>query len=137
MEFVSNRNVVVRSKNTGHAIEFLKGVPTRVPNGMHEECLTIGILPVDGDGKPVDPAENDVVTEVKLKVVPEDAHERAAFILEACKAIVARNNSKDFAGGGQPSPDAISVALGWRVDQKEVRPVWEKNRQALLNKKEG
>lgn len=134
MKFTSNRNIVLRSKNTGHAIEFLKGVPTHVPYGMHEECLEKGILPVDEEGAPVDPAENVVVQEVVLKQAPTDAGERNMLITEAFKQILARNNSKDFAGGGQPHPEACSLALGWRVDQKEVRQLWEKVRQKLLNK---
>lgn len=136
MNFTSNRDIVVRSKNTGHAIEFKKGVPTKVPYGMYEECLAVGVLPVDEDGAPVDPAENKVTQDVKLVTAPTDGGERAQLILEAFKQIVARNNSKDFAGGGMPHPDAVSLALRWRVEQKEVRQLWEKHRQALLNKKE-
>ena len=137
MNFTSNRDVVVRSKNTGHAIQFLKGVPTMVPKGMYEECLERGILPVDEEGAPVSPAENNVVQEVVLKQAPTDAGERNELLLEAFRQIVARNNSKDFAGGGCPHPDACSLALGWRVDQKEVRQLWEKHRQRLLNKTKG
>ena len=132
--FVSNRDVVVRSKNTGHAIAFEKGVPMQIPPAMVGEVLEKGILPVDAQGKAVDPGENEVVVETsKVVLAPEDGFERSQKILEVIKAIVARNDAKDFAG---PTPSAIAVtaALGWKVDQKEVRQVWEKNRQALLNK---
>lgn len=133
MEFISNRNVVVRSKNTGHAIGFKKGVPQYVPAQMYNEVMEKGILPVE-DGKPVDPEKNEVIKpEVKVLLAPEDGFERDAKILEVIEAIVKRNAPGDFAGGGHPAASAISAVLGWRVDQKAVKKVWEANRQQVLN----
>jgi hypothetical protein len=134
VKFTSNRDIVVRSKSTGHAIEFKKGVPTQVPPGMHSEVMEKGILPVEDDGKAVDPVKHQAAVEpAKPKLPPEDGDVRNAEILEAIKVIVARNNSKDFAGGGCPHQQAVSSAIGYRVDQKEVRLVWEKHREAILN----
>lgn len=133
MKFTSNRDLVIRSKNTGHAIEFKKGVPTNVPAGMHSECMEKGVLPVEENGKPVDPAEHQAALDKKVELPPEDGNERAAAIVVVMKELVKRNNSKDFTGGGCPSADAITAALRYKVDAKEVRDVWEKNRRELLN----
>lgn len=134
MKFVSNRDIVIRSKNTGHAIEFKKGVAVTVPLGMHSEVMERGILPVDEAGAPVDPAAHQIAVDPAKPIMPpDDGNVRNAQILEVIKQIVVRNNSKDFAGGGCPHQQAVSSALGWRVDQKEVRIVWERHREALLN----
>lgn len=126
MEFVSNRDIVVRSVH-GHAIEFKKGVPTYVPRVMHSECLEKGILPVEAGDL------DKVVEDPKgPKLAPEDGMERADQILEVIKAIVKRNVSTDFTGGGHPSAEAVSASVGWKVDQKEVKDVWVKNREKVL-----
>ncbi len=133
MEFVSNRNIVIRSK-FGHAIEFVKGEPTYVPPAIRELVMEKGILPVDGEGKPVDPAENEVVvTPPRILLAPDDGDELEAAVLVVIKAIVARNNADDFAGGGHPSARAVTASLGYKVDQKTVKKVWEANREAILN----
>lgn len=126
MEFVSNRDIVVRSLH-GHAIEFKKGVPTQVPRVMHAECLEKGILPVESNeqGSAIQDAPGP-------NLAPEDKLERDDAILEVIKQIVKRNNSNDFVGGGHPSAVTISSAVGWKVDQKEVKEVWVKNREALI-----
>jgi len=104
---------------------------------MHEEVLEKGILPTSEDGQPVDPAEQVVVKD-KPKVVlpPDDGDERNAAILTAIEAVVEANDSAMFTGGGVPKSDAISQLLGWRVDSKDIRAVWEKHREKLLAEKE-
>lgn len=129
VKFISNRDIVVRSKH-GHAIEFLKGVPTDVPRVMHGEVMERGILPSEG----VISEEDSTVHDVKLRLAPEDALDREDRILDAIKAIIKRNNASDFTGGGRPHMDAVTALVGWRVDQKETNKVWEKNRNALLAK---
>jgi hypothetical protein len=131
--FISNRNIVVRSK-TGYSIAFEKGKLTPVPRLMHEEVMEKGIIPVDDKGVPLDP-ENHVVVITPPKVVlrPEDKFEADDKILEVIKEIVKRNNPTDFTGGGAPQAAVVTQALGWKVDQKEVRVVWDKNKQELLN----
>lgn len=133
MKFVSNRNIVVRS-TSGHSIDFKKGEPTYVPPQMREFVLEKGILPVDGEGLPVDPAENTVVLEEKpILLAPDDGDELDKQILAVVEKIVSRNNADDFAGGGCPSAKAVSHALHYKVDQKSVKKVWEKHRQRLMN----
>lgn len=136
MNFVSNRDIVVRSVKTGHSIEFKKGVATQVPPQMHSEVMEKGILPVEADGTPVDPAKNEASKAPSdISMPPVDAYERDGKILEVIRAIVKRNNSGDFVGGGHPAAHAITASLGWRVDQKEVKKVWEANREELLRQK--
>ena len=133
MKFVSNRDTVVRSCATGHAIEFKKGVPTDVPYAMRSEVVEKGILPVQDDGKAIEAGTVQVVAEPKKVVLPPEGEVRIEKIVEAFKAIVERNNPADFTGGGTPSASAVSTALQFRVDTKEVRGLWEKHRNALLN----
>lgn len=54
MRFISTRDTIVRSKQTGHAIFFKKDVPTLVPDGMQEEVIERGIAPVESDGRLAD-----------------------------------------------------------------------------------
>lgn len=132
MKFVSNRDVVVRSKNSGQAIRFEKDVPQAVPKAMWQEVQERGILPVEDTGAPVKPGANPAETPVVKIVLPPEGEERVDRIKEAFKAIVERNNPSDFTGGGTPSASAVSTVLRFKVDQKEVRSLWEKERNNLL-----
>lgn len=132
MKFVSNRDLWFNSK-MGHILQFIKGVPMDVPRPLHAAVMEKGILPVEDDGSAIDPEKTEVgVPETKIVLAPEDQMERDDKILEVIKAIIVRNNPKDFTGGGQPSAAAISASLGWKVDQVEVRKVWENTRESLL-----
>lgn len=135
-KFVSNRDVVVRSAKYGRSYKFSKGIPREdvIPQ-MHQDLLQAGILPVEEDGAPTKPADV-VIEEPKVVVLlkPEDGEECNAKILEVMRAIVARNDSGDFTGGGMPSARAVTAALGWKVDNKDVAEVWKEHKVALLNK---
>ncbi len=132
--FVSNRDIIVRSSKTGHAIAFYKDVPQGVPEVMHSEVAAKGILPVDNEGK-VDTKFEQSEERPAPRLSPEDPAERTKQILAVIKAIVKRNNPADFAGGGHPSAVSVTASVGWAVDQKEVRGIWEKNRQEILGAK--
>lgn len=131
MNFISSRDVIVRSKNTGMSILFKKGVATKVPEAMYEEVLEKGVVPVEGEA-PVDPAKLVDAGKPKIVLPPEDGLVRAKQILAVLKELVKRNNATEFTAGGTPSATAVTAALGWKVDQKEVRQVWEKNRAKIL-----
>lgn len=135
MNFVSNRNITVRSAKTGMAIKFIKGDPTYVPPKMHQEVMEKGILPVDEKGAAVDPHTHDagLAQEPRVLLAPDDGDEREVKILEVINALVKRNNPTDFTGGGMPSAKSITAALGWKVDSKEVKMVWEKHRRQVLH----
>lgn len=132
MKFVSNRDIVIRSKNSGHAIRFIKGEPQEVPKAMWHEVQERGILPVEASGDPVKPGENPAEPVAPKVILPPEGEERVARILEAFKSMVARNNPADFTGGSTPSADAVSSAVRFKVDRKEVRSLWEKHRADLL-----
>ena len=135
MNFVSNRNIVVRSTRTGMSIAFTKGVPTFVHPLMHKDVIEKGIVPVDEKGKTVDPAENPVGLELDkpVKLAPQDGYERELKLVEVFKALIERNNSADFTAGGIPTAKSCTAALGWTVDTKEVKMAWEKHRRELLH----
>ena len=135
MKFVSNRDIVVRSL-TGHSIGFVKGVPTEAPKAIYKELMAQGILPVEDDGTPVSPSENTVTKEPdKIKLAPQDGIEYDERLLEAIKALVERNDAKSFTGGNRPNAQAVSLALGYKVDQKAINKVWELNRYDILTQK--
>lgn len=130
--FVSNRTMTV-SSTLGAAIAFKKGEATHVPKFMHTLVMEKGILPCDKDGKPVDVDSAPDTSEPKLMIAPEDAESRNAAIEKVIREMVVRNSPADFTAGSTPSSSAVSLTLGWRVDQKEVRAVWVKIRPDILN----
>ncbi len=131
--FVSNRNQTIRGL-TGHAITFVKGKATHVPKSMHSAVIEKGIMPCDEDGKPLPEKGEELVAEAQPSVIkaPDDGDSRAEQISAVIKAMVERNDPKEFTGGGTPNAEAVSMRLGWKTDQKEVRQVWVKVRPALL-----
>lgn len=135
-KFISNRDVFVQSVKYGRSYQFKKGVPRDdvIPQ-MHQDLLNKGILPVDEENQPVDPATHEVAKEAdgpKILLRPEDGEERKAKILEVLRAIVKRNSSADFGAGGMPSPKSVTLALGWKVDNKDVSEVWKDHKAELL-----
>lgn len=127
--FVSNRDIVIRS-TTGASVGFEKGVPTHVPRHMHSVVMEKGIMPSDEKGKVLDVEEAPVtpLAEVRVMVAPEDPVDRAKAVRAAIAAVLKSNVATDFTAGGTPHERAISVALGWRVDQREVKSEFQKMR---------
>lgn len=130
--FISNRTINVGS-NQGASIAFEKGKPTHVPRFMHGIVMEKGILPCDKDGKPLDAESAPTADEKPVLTAPEDAEGRNDAIEKVCREMVKRNTPADFTAGGTPNATAVSFALGWKVDQKEVRAVWVKIRPEMLN----
>lgn len=124
--FVSNRDINIGS-TLGYSIEFKRGRPTHVPRRMHSLVMERGCVPCDPAGKILDADKiQDPVEAPTVLLAPDDADERADKILEVVKALAKRNDAKSFSAGGVPTATAVSAALGWKVDQKEIRPVWDK-----------
>lgn len=132
--FISNRDVQVNSV-FGHSVLFKKGVPTYAPPPIRKECIEKGILPVEGveEATAVLEAE-DEKARPKIHLAPEDPDERKASIEAACMAIAKSNNSRDFTGGGVPNAQAVTAALGWKVDQSEIKDVWKELKPKILAK---
>jgi hypothetical protein len=125
--FVSNRDINVGSL-TGRSILFEKGIPTHVPREMHAEVMEKGIIPVEAQ---VAEEVTAAASAPKILLAPEDPHEREDKISEAIRALVAQNDSRSFTAGGVPSDKAVTAALGWKVDQKEIRTIWTKLKPLL------
>lgn len=130
--FVSHRNITIGSTQ-GYSIEFQKGVPTHVPRAMHAEVMEKGVLPCDAKGETLDAPEASKLAPdaPRVMVAPEDPEERKEKILEVIKALCKTNSSKDFSAGGVPSATSVSMALGWKVDAKEIRPIWAEFKPTL------
>lgn len=114
---VLNRTYTLVSKY-GHAVKFEKDVPTRIPPVMLAEAAAIGAIPADGSNP-------DILEEEVKKTTPLTNEQRAEKIMEAIKAIVAKNDVNEFTGGGLPHHKTVSVLTGFKVDSKEVRAVWQ------------
>lgn len=133
--FVSNRNFTLRS-TSGRAITFVKGKPTHVPTMMHQEAIERGLLACDDKGTPLPEKGEEIVEESEraseIKLAPSTREERDEAMAEVFKAMVKRNNSTEFTGGGTPNAEAVSMAIGFKVDQREVRALWLKMRPQLV-----
>lgn len=135
--FVSNRDVIVRSAKYGRSYSFKKGEPrTDVIPQMHQELLNLGIMPVDGQGKPAvaEVTVEEPVATKKILFPPDDGDQRKSEIYEAIKLIVERNDPADFSGGGQPKAAAVTQITGWRCDSKDVGEVWKEHREEFARK---
>ncbi len=136
--FISHRNVNIGS-TLGYSIQFEKGKPTHVPKAMHAIVLERGCLPCDKDGNVQESVASTIAESAEAKparpVEPENAESRNEAIEAAMRAIVARNSPKDFTAGGMPSPAAVSSALGWQADAKDIRPLWNKIKPGLVGTK--
>jgi hypothetical protein len=114
-QLVSNRDFTLAS-TLGHAIRFVKGVPTDVPKALVAEAMEKGCVPT----QPLEYVEPSADT------APTDQIERDTAIALAFKDIVRRNNISDFSGGGVPTREALKEYLGWEVQAKERSRVWDK-----------
>ena len=114
---VLNRNYVLTTTK-GHSVAFEKGVPTHVPPAIYQEALTIGAIPPDGE----EPQVEDVV---KTDNAPGDPAERAPLILAAIEKLVAENARDNFTAAGSPTVDAVTKAVGFKVQSKEIATVWQ------------
>lgn len=134
--FVSNRDFVLRS-TSGHAIRFEKGKPQHVPSILHSEVLERGAMPCDHDGKMLDEPTEVVVkvdTNDKKPVMAPDTQEAIDKDIEAAiKLIVEKNKPSDFAGS-TPSAASVGALVGYPVNQKDVRKVWERIRADIIPK---
>lgn len=133
--FVSNKDMFLAS-TLGHSLTFKKGKATHVPKALHSLAMEKGLLPCDKSGKELDLAgARDVVQQEPEQLVePTDAEDRAEAILDVLKKIVARNNTRDFGGNNRPTVSAVTLALGWQTDAKEINKVWDANRETLLKR---
>lgn len=115
---VLRRNYVMTS-SFGHSIEFIKDVPTHVPDFIYHEALAIGAQTEDG-------TTVDMIGEPTSDKTPNDPVERSRLITMAIEDIVERNERREFTAAGSPSVKAVERAVGFDVDAREIQTLWQK-----------
>lgn len=101
----------------GHRVVFEKDVPTPVPPALFREAVAIGAVRADGEAP-------DIQDEKKDQAEPSTLEERESKIKEAIELIVADNNRDDFTAAGAPSQEAVTRIVGFKVQTKEIKPIW-------------
>jgi hypothetical protein len=114
MKFVMSRNRVVHS-TTGHAVEFVKDIPSHVPPEMHREVMEAGAEPVEKLPEPKAPAGPKE---------PTEPDERKAAAFAAFAAIALRNKREEFGANGAPNAKALEAELKFPLPLKERDALW-------------
>lgn len=129
-KFVLARNYTLVTL-TGRSIEFRKGVPQHVPPDCIRAAVAIGATPADGKELNLD-LEGDEAS--RLPKAPTEPTMRLEAIDKVIRQLIQRNDRDDFTAAGLPSPKVIERTLGWKVDAREVRAVWQDycNEQAAI-----
>lgn len=109
--FTLNRDHVLAS-TLGHAIEFVKDVPTMVPAPLHAAVIAIGAVLHEGE------------VAQEAKTTEPDGDKRADDILAAIEVLVDRNERTDFGANGRPQVSALALLLGWKPNAAEVAALW-------------
>lgn len=121
MKFVLNRNKTLVS-TLGHAIAFVKGVPTYVPRELWPEAQAIGATP-----------EAELPEEVRAPSrEPIDPALRREAIFAAFEQLVAAGKRETFTATGVPHAKALGMQMGFAIDNKERDALWLEYRQAAL-----
>lgn len=116
MEYTAPRNMTVSSVS-GRSVSFEKGVPKFAPPQMHNELISMGVIPSEELPEPV----KDLGSEPSL---PAD---REAAFFAAFETMALRDKRGDFAGTGTPHSAPLAHILGWTsVDVKERDAMWKK-----------
>ena len=124
---VLNRNYVLTTTK-GHSVAFEKGKPTHVPPAVYQDALAIGAIPPDGE----DPHFEEPV---KTDNAPADPAERAPLILAAIEKLVAESSRDNFPAAGSPTVGAVSEAVGFKVQAKEISTVWQQHHDKVAAEK--
>lgn len=111
------RNFTLSSAK-GHAVTFVKDVPTHVPPSIYQEAMAIGAIPPEGDA----PFHEE---RAKTDAAPVDPTERAPLILSVVELLADENLSTNFTAAGVPSVDAVTKLVGFKVQSKEIAQVWQ------------
>lgn len=108
---------------TGHVILFKPDTPVFVPDVAVSEAMQAGCVPVDESDTPF-------IEDLSRAKVEFQGDVRRSMVYLAVKAVVERNNAKEFDGGGTPKASVISDALGFEIGNKEVQDVFQLYLQA-------
>lgn len=122
IKMVCPRDYTLRTK-LGHTIRFEADVPTDVPEAAYHEALAKNILPVK-----VQAGEKPAF---ELATAEITGTLRDALIFDAIIALVKRNNSEDFTGGGVPKAASITAEIGVAVSAQETSKYWGLYKQII------
>lgn len=115
--FVLQRDYVLGTLK-GHSFAFKKGVPLKVAPNCVSDAIAIGAIPVDGVAEDLMD-----VGEKAMPVEPGDPIERNPLILAAITELFEKNDRDDFTAAGAPTVAAVSEAVGFKVQGKEIAGV--------------
>lgn len=105
---------------TGHTIAFKKNIPTIVPQVAVRELAERGAIIADEDAAIFEEKE-DVVAQT-------DPFARRDQIKDAIQRMVERGVREDFTASGYPNANVVSKEVGFKVQSKEVAPIWDEIR---------
>lgn len=106
------------ASTTGNIVLFEAKVPRHVPNIIVPEAMAAGCMPVDADEIPA--FENKERAKVEFQ-----GDLRRSMVYMAVKAVMDKNDPKQFDGGHVPKHEVISASLGFDVPAKEVREIYQ------------
>ena len=103
---------------SGHVLVFTPDKPTYVPDSVVSEARKRGCVLVDGD-------EAQFEDDLSRARVDFSGELRQSLLFMAVKAVMAKNDPKDFDGAGIPTADAVGELVGFTVAGSEVPPVFQ------------
>lgn len=107
---------------TGHVIVFKKNEPTLVPQVAVRELAERGAIIAEEDA--------GVFAEKEAVQQSADPYTRNEKIREAINKMALRGDREDFTASGYPNANVVSREVGFKVQSKEVAPIWDEIRSA-------
>lgn len=112
VKMISLRDFTLTSRK-GHCAIFEARVPRDVPRILVSEALAAGCALADLNDAP----EFNEDAPLKIGFAPDM---RKSMLFIAVSEIVARNDVKEFDGGGNPTVEAIKAIVGFDVSKKDA-----------------
>jgi len=112
------------ASTSGHVVNFEASIPGQEPKPVFvhpdavREAMNRGCIPVDTAGIPVQDDTSKAKVEFRGTL-------RQSMLLMLMQRLVTENNAKNFDSGGAPRLDILSKLLGFDIDPKERKLVWQ------------
>ena len=121
IEMIALRNITLRSLQ-GISVRFEKNKPVAVPEQCIAEAMALGAVPVTAaDLEKPEP----LFTPEPVGLAREEAFQTAIEML------VEENSRTKFTAGGKPTKAAMTSALGFEIDNREINAEWAKYKEQL------
>jgi hypothetical protein len=114
------------ASTSGHCPQFVAGKPTFVPDVAVSDAMQAGCVPVEADEIPH-------IEEIQKAKLEFSGDIRKSVIMLAIKAIIDKNDHKEFDGAGNPKDSVVGARLGLVVSQKEVVDAFRAINEAKSN----